>query len=83
MKSRVVNRMVENQGEDFDESEGESTASDLWEDSGVYSEDEELERELIWVDEGELSRPLQEQEGVRQPAATTEPPLRRSGRLKK
>jgi len=45
----MVNRIIENKEgvEDFNESEGESTDSDLWEDSGVYSEDEELEREPI------------------------------------
>ena len=79
MKSRIVNRLVE-QDEDFDKSEGESTDLNLWEDSRVYSEDEELEREVIWVDEGELSRPSQELEGARQPATVAKPPLRRSAR---
>ena len=90
MKSRVVTRMVEVlEDEDFG---SESTASDLWEDSGLDSDDEEKElvREPVFVDEVEVRAPLQEPEPepelpqpLLQVAISVERPLRRSGRKKK
>ena len=74
--------------------EGESTDSDLWEDSGFLdSDDEEIElvREPVFVDEVEVREPLQEPlqepgpelpEPLLQVAAAAERPLRRSGRRK-
>ena len=53
-----MTRMVEVLGdEDFG---SESTASDLWEDSGLDSDDEEKElvREPVFVDEVEVRAPL-------------------------
>ena len=93
MKSRVVTRMVET----LEEEEGfgsESTDLDLWEDSGLDSDDEEMElvREPVFVDEEEVRAPLwepepepepeQELRATQQVVVAAERPLRRSGRRK-
>jgi hypothetical protein len=83
MKSREVNRMIEKvfEGEeDLDESEGELIDSNLWVDSGLYSEDEELERELIWVDEGELYVPLRKPEPEPESERPVPAPVRAAAR---
>jgi hypothetical protein len=97
MKSREVNRIIEMPEEEGEDSDGQSTDSNLWEDSGFLdSKDEELVREPIWIDEGEVRVLLREPEpapapvpvragtrqGVRQPAVAVERPLRRSNRKK-
>jgi hypothetical protein len=74
MKSREIHQIIEVLEEEGIDLRSESGDSAPWQSSGVYSEDEELEREDIWAEEEEECLPQPEPEPTR--------PTRRSNRRK-